>query len=308
MYRCHKRKEGGGKKKRFQSSSGVPRPRQKSQSDMGRGRVALYIVLTHSPHSGEAGPAGPAWWRLKQRCFLPLHPWLTIPLAALWPQSPWLLRRRRFNWHYVGLSIHCTPFCPTPTLLSPSLSGHSPLLLSSAAPWSQPVVVHSVALLQLIADPYPHPLNFPQSPPPLLLGRSLCDALSSRRFSGWQLNKNSFLPSSIFPFPSVPKLVCLTRPHIRPWSERALTGDLPSESNKSYESLAKLKLPPARPGGDAEQEFWAKKTPWPYGDFAVDWSRRGSDPLLAKPWINLMVCDHQLLIVSNRTRQYEVRL
>lgn len=66
----------------------------------------------------------------------------------------------------------------------------SPLLFSSAAPWLQPVVVQSVALLLLIAGPISILRTATQSPSLAVLGCSLYDALSSRRFSGWQLNKN----------------------------------------------------------------------------------------------------------------------
>lgn len=137
-------------------------------------------------NGGEVGPLysadsqGRLGHQLKAARVVSLQPWVHRPLAAL------------------GLSAVVQSECPiglgvfhSPNALrllatrAPEWLKHPCFILR--APWSQAVFFQSAVLLQLIVPSVP---RLVQSSSSTILGHSL-DALSSCRFNGRQLNKNS---------------------------------------------------------------------------------------------------------------------
>lgn len=166
----------------------MPRPRQESQNEHGRGRLGPFIVLTHCQRQGRLGPLVAA--KAARR---PLPPTMAAPppggpLAALGECSAPIMSC------IVSIAILLVQTLPRQLSVS-LLLGKSPLLFylrgTMVAACGRPVRRAPAAKSPILRAAA-------QSSSLAVLGNSLYDALSSRRFSGWQLNKNSRSPSSFF--------------------------------------------------------------------------------------------------------------
>jgi hypothetical protein len=178
----------------------MPRPRQESQERRGSGRQGLYIVLTHCPRQGRLGPLVAV---KAARLSLPSTMAASPPGPASGSGSP--------------ISPNGRPGFPSRSAIR---RRRYPQVLTLSPEWlTRPCLILRGAMIRTTqrpqnrapaADSRAHPIQpaAAQSSHLAVLGRSLCDALSSRRFSGWQLNKNGQL--HLF-FPPATKGACWKR-------------------------------------------------------------------------------------------------